>query len=291
MVATVAQEFWRGVGARRAMTHDSAPVALAQLVRRNRRRYGGYIVHAGLAVLLVGVAASSSFQHSQDVTLAPGQHVERRRLHDHATCVRPARPRAAKISFGAVLDVTKGGKHVTTLTTTRGFYPAQDPTLGPIGRFFNGSSRTATSACEPGSTKDIWAVINPDLGPLQPLITQGDRLFAALTSAGHARAAQARRSPPAVNWSPVPSATAAIGGLTARFVSHPWPVNFLLIVSPLVTWIWLGALIIALRRADRAVAGAGVARRRRPWRAVAGAPARSSPRRPRARARRSLGRM
>jgi cytochrome c-type biogenesis protein CcmF len=37
----------------------------------------------------------------------------------------------------------------------------------------------------------------------------------------------------------------AISELVGRFVSHPWSVNFLLIVSPLVTWIWLGALIIA----------------------------------------------
>jgi cytochrome c-type biogenesis protein CcmF len=33
--------------------------------------------------------------------------------------------------------------------------------------------------------------------------------------------------------------------ITARYVRHPWPVNFLLIVDPLVTWIWVGAIIIA----------------------------------------------
>ena len=38
----------------------------------------------------------------------------------------------------------------------------------------------------------------------------------------------------------------AIAGLASRFVTHPWPVEFLLIVSPLVTWIWLGAMIIAI---------------------------------------------
>jgi len=37
---------------------------------------------------------------------------------------------------------------------------------------------------------------------------------------------------------------AAISALVSRFTSHPWSVNFLLIVSPLVTWIWLGALIV-----------------------------------------------
>jgi len=37
----------------------------------------------------------------------------------------------------------------------------------------------------------------------------------------------------------------AIGAITRRYVEHPWPVEFLLIVDPLVTWIWLGAIIIA----------------------------------------------
>ena len=34
--------------------------------------------------------------------------------------------------------------------------------------------------------------------------------------------------------------------LTQRFVNHPWPAQFLLIVSPLVTWLWIGAIIAAL---------------------------------------------
>ena len=41
-------------GAPRDDAKDPLPVALGQLIRRNRRRYGGYIVHAGLAVLLSG---------------------------------------------------------------------------------------------------------------------------------------------------------------------------------------------------------------------------------------------
>jgi cytochrome c-type biogenesis protein CcmF len=244
VAATVVQEFWRGVAARRAITHGAVPVAFGQLIRRNRRRYGGYIVHAGLAVLLVGVAASSSFQHSRDLTLAPGQ----------ATKVdgyqfRYLRPTAAtspqRISFGAVLDVSKNGKHVTTLTTARGFYPAQDASLGQIGRFFNGEADSDVGL-RAGVTRDIWTVINPDLTPLQGLISQGDRIFeAALKSAmpriGALPVAQAQRAL-APLWQ---ERDQAIAEIAARFVTHPWPVDFLTIVSPLVTWIWIGALIIA----------------------------------------------
>ena len=83
VVAAVGQELWRGVGARRAMSSDSAPVALVSLVRRNRGRYGGYIVHVGIAVLFVGVAASSAFQTQHLVELRPGQTRPRRRRDGH----------------------------------------------------------------------------------------------------------------------------------------------------------------------------------------------------------------
>ena len=72
-LAGLAQEFWRGAAARRKLTGGSMPAALAGMVSRNRRRYGGYIVHVGIAVLLVGIAASSSFQTNRDVNLQPGE--------------------------------------------------------------------------------------------------------------------------------------------------------------------------------------------------------------------------
>ena len=73
VLAAVGQELWRGVRARRAMSRDSVPAALVAVVRRNRRRYGGYTVHAGIAVLFVGIAASSAFQDQRLVQLRPGQ--------------------------------------------------------------------------------------------------------------------------------------------------------------------------------------------------------------------------
>jgi cytochrome c-type biogenesis protein CcmF len=245
VVASVAQEFWRGVGARRAMTGEPPPVALAQLVRRNRRRYGGYIVHAGLAVLLVGVAASSSFQHAHDVILSPGQ-----RVNVDGYTIRYVHPTAAasaqKLSFGAVLDVSKGGHHVTTLRTSRGFYPSQDPSLGQIGRFFSGEADSDVGL-RAGLTRDIWTVINPDLTPLQPLINQGNRVFGAAITQAMGKVSGLSLAQADNELAPLWQARdRAVSGLAGRFVTHPWPVNFLLIVSPLVTWIWLGAAIIAL---------------------------------------------
>jgi cytochrome c-type biogenesis protein CcmF len=239
VLATVVQELWRGTAARRASAAEAPPVALVRLIRRNRRRYGGYIVHGGLAVLLIGVAGSSSFQHSNQVTLAPGQHA---RVDGYTiTYIRPvATASAAKLTFGSVLDVTKGGRRVAILTTTRSFYPATDSaTAGPISEAFNGGS-DSNVGLQAGLTHDIWTVVNPDLTPLAPLIRQGDSVFLQfMTKLTPAQA----RDPSTIRFISAYRAR-AIGELTQRFVTHPWPVAFLLIVSPLVSWIWLGALII-----------------------------------------------
>ena len=80
VLAVVGQELWRGTMARRTMTGESWPRALARLTGRNRRRYGGYLVHAGIAVLFLGVAASSAFLDQRDVRLSPGDSFERERL-------------------------------------------------------------------------------------------------------------------------------------------------------------------------------------------------------------------
>lgn len=245
VIAAVGQEFWRGARARHAMSGERAPVALLALVRRNRRRYGGYVVHAGLAVALIGVAASTSFQHSHYATLRPGQSTK----IDGYT-VRYVKPTvaatSAKLSLGAVLSVSKGSHHVTTLDTRHELYPSQDPSLGPIGRFFNGSDESRIGL-KSGFTHDIWTVVNPSLQPLQGLISQGDRLFTRLETQAMPRIAKLPASQQQAALAPLwQFRDRAITELVSRYVSHPWPATFLLIVSPLVTWLWIGGIIVAV---------------------------------------------
>jgi cytochrome c-type biogenesis protein CcmF len=240
VLAAVVQEFWRGTRARSAMTREAPPVAVVALVRRNRRRYGGYIVHAGVAVALIGVAASTSFQHSRYATLAPGQSA----MIDgyHVRYVAPtAHVNYEKISLGAVLSVSKGGHHVATLRTAYGLYPSQDITLGPLGRFFNGSDESQIGL-NAGLTRDIWTVVNPTqwISAVQGTVAKGDKVFLSLMQS-MARVSPAQQ--PAMARYISNNLGVAIQGLARRFVDHPVPITFLLIVSPLVTWLWLGAII------------------------------------------------
>jgi cytochrome c-type biogenesis protein CcmF len=235
VVAVTAQEFARGIAARRAMAGEGPAVAAVSLVRRNRRRYGGYIVHVGMALLFVGVAASSAFQHAHDVVLKPGQTTK---VGDYT--IAYVRPTAAigqragsleKISFGAVLKVSKNGRPFTTLHPSKAYYPSQDSSdLGVIGRFFEGEA-TSEVGMKAGITRDLWTAMSPDISKMQPLIDKGDRAFAAIDG----------KVPPAMESALLGQ---ALNGLVTRYRTNAPPANFRLISSPLVAWIWIGGLVV-----------------------------------------------
>ncbi len=67
-------ELWRGMLVRHKHG-EPYPIALVMLIRRYRRRYGGYIVHLGLIALAVGIIGSMAFQQERDVSLKPGQTI------------------------------------------------------------------------------------------------------------------------------------------------------------------------------------------------------------------------
>jgi cytochrome c-type biogenesis protein CcmF len=208
-------------------------------VRRNRRRYGGYVVHLGIAIVFLGVAASSAFSHQSDVRLAPGQSA---RIGDYD--VRYVRPTTGvssqKLDFGAVLDVKKDGKHVTTLRPSRSYFPSLDTAMGPIGRFFGGES-TSEVGLKTGLREDVWTAMQPDLSALKPGIRAGNR---QLADAG----------PQAQGF--------AIAFLAQSYARKAPPATFRLIVDPMVTWIWLGG-IVALGGALLALWPSALAARRR----------------------------
>ena len=118
VLAVVGQELWRGVRARRAMADESVPRALVSLVRRNRRRYGGYTVHVGIAVLFVGIAASTAFQDVRDLRLSPGERgrvggYEIEYLRPTGKLVLSASGSLEKIDLGAAVRVRRGRRRAS----------------------------------------------------------------------------------------------------------------------------------------------------------------------------------
>ncbi|MBI2982741.1 MAG: heme lyase CcmF/NrfE family subunit [Chloroflexi bacterium] len=72
VVATVAQEVMRGVRARRTLHGETAAGAFVNLFRRSGRRYGGYVVHVGIALIALAVVSSQAQAAEAEATLAPG---------------------------------------------------------------------------------------------------------------------------------------------------------------------------------------------------------------------------
>ena len=69
---TMVQEFWRGARVRQGTTGTDVLTAIVGLVGRNKRRYGGYIVHLGIVLIFLGFAGEG-FKKSEQVLLKPGQ--------------------------------------------------------------------------------------------------------------------------------------------------------------------------------------------------------------------------
>jgi cytochrome c-type biogenesis protein CcmF len=228
VVGVLSQELWRGVGARRAMTSEGPARALVSLVRRNRRRYGGYTVHLGMAVLFVGVAASSAFQHARDVRLSPGQTATVGGYQ--VTYVRPTARvderdgGVERVALGADLRVRRHGAKVADLHTERGYYPASAPFAsgGLVRGLFEGEA-TSEVGMKAGPLRDVWTVIQPDPEYLNKVISGvADRTADK----------------------PVAQQENAVRGLLAVYQRGVIPAQFRLLVSPLVAWIWIGGLIV-----------------------------------------------
>ncbi|MFI5324015.1 MAG: heme lyase CcmF/NrfE family subunit, partial [Thermodesulfobacteriota bacterium] len=75
VAATVFTEFFRGVRVRSGRGENPA-LAFARLVSRNKRRYGGYIVHIGVVLIVIGITSSSVFVTEKQATLSKGQSIE-----------------------------------------------------------------------------------------------------------------------------------------------------------------------------------------------------------------------
>ncbi len=248
------QEVWRSAAARRRLRGGSLPAALAGLVAGNRRRYGGYVVHAGIAVLLIGIAASSSFQTNRDLRLRPGQSAE----VDGRT-VTYVRPTVAvdeqKFTLGSVVRVEQDGRSYVLRPSRRFFRPTGQGGTGTISSFFDGEATTEVGL-RAGAGSDLWIAIRPDVSSVLARAAAADRGFrrcvrggpgtppqcAAVTRLMRAAAVNPALRPLALRQ--VSTLQEAIATRIVRgYLVAGAPATFRVIVDPLVTWIWVGGLI------------------------------------------------
>jgi cytochrome c-type biogenesis protein CcmF len=132
VTAAIVLEFARGTSARRALSGEAYPRALASLVSRNRRRYGGYVVHFSIVLLAVGVAGSSAYDAVAEGRLARGDALEvggytltyerlTERDTSNATEVR------------ALLGVRRGGSDLGTVEAGKNAYGVEQQVSNEVG--------------------------------------------------------------------------------------------------------------------------------------------------------------
>jgi cytochrome c-type biogenesis protein CcmF len=122
VITAIGAEFLRGASVVATQTGKNLLASTVLLVRRNTRRYGGYIVHFGIVVMFIGIAGGA-FNQSHEQEMGAGD----------ATTLGPYRvvcqtyTQDSNKNFDteyALLDVFKGGKKVTQLAPERRFYLA-----------------------------------------------------------------------------------------------------------------------------------------------------------------------
>ncbi len=124
VLASIVLEFARGTRARRALSGSSWPAAFAELVGRNRRRYGGYVVHAAVVLLAVGVAGSSAYQTVREAKLSPGESMQVGRYTAVYRSLE-TQPGPNDQEVRATVDLYRGGDHVATTYPGKNRYFAE----------------------------------------------------------------------------------------------------------------------------------------------------------------------
>jgi cytochrome c-type biogenesis protein CcmF len=120
VVGTVGQEFVRGAIVRRGVTGTDLLTAMIGLVMRSRRRYGGYVVHLGIVLMMLGFAGAG-YRQTEQVLLGTGESVDVGRFsvrHDRLSVTDDG----AKEMHTAHMTVLEDGREVGQLYPGRWYY-------------------------------------------------------------------------------------------------------------------------------------------------------------------------
>src|ERR1700729_2613026 len=122
VITAIAAEFLRGAAVVRTQTGKNLFASMILLVRKNTRRYGGYIVHFGIVVMFIGIAGGAFNQeHEQEMGFGDSMMMGPYKI------VCQSFTQDSKPEFDteyALLDVFKGNRQITQLAPEKRFYQA-----------------------------------------------------------------------------------------------------------------------------------------------------------------------
>jgi cytochrome c-type biogenesis protein CcmF len=145
VLTSILVEFGRGWLARKRMTGESYPLALARLVNKNHRRYGGYFVHLAIVILAAGIIGSSVYKTETQISMRPGESMQVQgytlKYADYAI-----QPTEAKQRFAVTLDLQKGNRPLGQLTAEKNFHWSVEQWVTEV-------------AIRPGLVEDLYVIL------------------------------------------------------------------------------------------------------------------------------------
>ena len=117
---SIGQEFWRGAGVRGAATGSDRLTAMIGLVGRNKRRYGGYVVHLGIVLMFLGFAGEA-MSIDEQLLLRPGQEATVREYTIRMDALRATDDGQKQMVTGH-FTILKGGEEVTKMQPAKWYF-------------------------------------------------------------------------------------------------------------------------------------------------------------------------
>ena len=130
VVGTIVFDVVRAMRARRATAGEGPLAALATLFRRNQRRYGGFVVHLGIVLMVIGIAGSMSYSTEREQTLRRGEALSVGRYRVVFDGLESSQ-QATHVRVEGVFRVFNDERAAGTLRPALKFFPTQQ---NPIGR-------------------------------------------------------------------------------------------------------------------------------------------------------------
>jgi cytochrome c-type biogenesis protein CcmF len=125
-------EFWRAAYARHHSQNENLLLALWNLAGRNRRRYGGYIIHLGVVLMAMGIIGIEMFQSETQATLAKGEQISMGRYTITYDSLSNFDYKDGRNVTRAVMTVSKDGQYLNQLYPRRDYYyESQQPMTIP----------------------------------------------------------------------------------------------------------------------------------------------------------------
>lgn len=132
VIGTIVTEFYRGTSARREMAGEGSLKALGNLVWRNKRRYGGYIVHVGMVLVYVGITGSSAYKYEKEAILEKGESVQLKNYSITYSKMEFLRKENKEIA-SAVLRVKNGAKNAELRAEKHFYFKDPDKPTTEVG--------------------------------------------------------------------------------------------------------------------------------------------------------------